>query len=283
MGVTDRSQGILDRTVEADNGDQAHALAAAANLSLNGTEPRRARHDDIPTSTNPGVPRKTEDDDGRDGLDGDVESMSGESIPRAALETTLYAGNAARILDMNDALRECGLEEFFSLPKVAVIGNQSSGKSSLIEAISQIKVPRDDKRCTKCPIELRLRSGKMQWKCDVSLKLDYDVPDRLKGTIYHFASTASRPRVESILKYAQWSVLNAGIDNHPLRTYEELLNADPPVDLNQTSGPNFSRNVVLVKIEGGPINVDLVDLPGIIVADESVLTYPKVLAIANSP
>ena len=79
MGVTDRSQGILDRTVEADNGDQAHALAAAANLSLNGTEPRRARHDDIPTSTNPGVPRRNENG-GEDGVDVDVESMSGESI-----------------------------------------------------------------------------------------------------------------------------------------------------------------------------------------------------------
>ena len=43
------------------------------------SEPRRARQDDIPTSTNPGVPRRNENG-GEDGVDGDVESMSGESI-----------------------------------------------------------------------------------------------------------------------------------------------------------------------------------------------------------
>jgi len=281
MTVTDGSHRILDPPIEADKGVQGHDLAGAvANLSLDEQEPRPARRDDIPTGVNPASPRRNEED-GEDGRDVIVDStssrMSGKSIPLTTLETTPYADNSARILDLNDALRECGLEEFFPLPKVAVIGNQSSGKSSLIEAISQIKVPRDDKRCTKCPMDMRLRSGKTQWKCDVSLKLDYDVPDRLRGTTYHFATTTFRPQVESILKYAQWSVLNAGSDDRSLRTYEELLNADPPVDLNQTLGPTFSRNVILVKIEGAPVNVNFMDLPGIIVADESVLKPPKSL------
>jgi len=85
------------------------------------------------------------------------------------------------------------------------------------------------------------------------------------------------------LKYAQRSVLNTGVDNQHLRTYEELLKAGTSVELNQTLGPNFSRNFILVKIDGGPISVNFVDLPGIIVADESILTGSKVLAIANSP
>jgi len=130
-----------------------HTLdAAAANLNVR-NEPRRARHNDIPTRPNPGVTRRNEDA-GEDGEDDDVQSMSGESSSPTALETAPYAGNAGRILELNDALRECRLEQFFSLPKAAVIGNKSSGKGSLLEAISQIKVPRDDKGCTKCPIEL---------------------------------------------------------------------------------------------------------------------------------
>ena len=153
LTVTDRSQSILDRTVEADKRVQVHTLdAAAANLNVR-NEPRRARHNDIPTRPNPGVTRRNEDA-GEDGEDDDVQSMSGESSSPTALETAPYAGNAGRILELNDALRECRLEQFFSLPKAAVIGNKSSGKGSLLEAISQIKVPRDDKGCTKCPIEL---------------------------------------------------------------------------------------------------------------------------------
>jgi ABC-type branched-subunit amino acid transport system ATPase component len=38
------------------------------------------------------------------------------------------------------------------LPKCVVLGEQSSGKSSVIEAISGVRTPRASGTCTRCPL-----------------------------------------------------------------------------------------------------------------------------------
>ena len=54
------------------------------------------------------------------------------------------------LLEAINALRHQGVEDLISpLPKIVVVGDQSTGKSSLIEAISEIKVPRDAGTCTR--------------------------------------------------------------------------------------------------------------------------------------
>lgn len=40
------------------------------------------------------------------------------------------------------------------------VGNQSAGKSSVLESISGIQFPRDSGTCTRCPTRLQLRSIK---------------------------------------------------------------------------------------------------------------------------
>jgi GTP-binding protein EngB required for normal cell division len=48
-------------------------------------------------------------------------------------------------------------KEQYQLPKVVVIGTESSGKSSLLERITKCQIfPRDGKLCTKCPIKVKL-------------------------------------------------------------------------------------------------------------------------------
>ena len=47
-------------------------------------------------------------------------------------------------------LRQLGIEGLeVPLPKIVVVGDQSAGKSSLIEALSEIKVPRSSGTCTR--------------------------------------------------------------------------------------------------------------------------------------
>ena len=48
----------------------------------------------------------------------------------------------------------------YELPKVIVIGNESTGKSSLLENITKCQLfPRDSKLCTKCPIHVKMTNG----------------------------------------------------------------------------------------------------------------------------
>ena len=65
-------------------------------------------------------------------------NMNADPAP-SSLGSTRYARDLNNIIK---ALKEAGTEEQVPLPKIAVIGNQRSGKTSSIEAICQIQVPR---------------------------------------------------------------------------------------------------------------------------------------------
>lgn len=45
------------------------------------------------------------------------------------------------------------------LPAIVVVGDQSSGKSSVLESISGIALPRGGNLVTRCPLQLALRRG----------------------------------------------------------------------------------------------------------------------------
>lgn len=61
------------------------------------------------------------------------------------------------LLDSVDCLRSQGISHYVSLPQIIVCGDQSSGKSSVLEAISGVSFPIKSNLCTRFPIELVLR------------------------------------------------------------------------------------------------------------------------------
>jgi GTPase SAR1 family protein len=69
-------------------------------------------------------------------------------------------------------------EKNYQLPKVIVIGTESSGKSSLLERITKCQLfPRDGKICTKCPIKVKLQNGKPSY----SIQLPNDTIQQLEN------------------------------------------------------------------------------------------------------
>ncbi|KFV45102.1 Interferon-induced GTP-binding protein Mx, partial [Gavia stellata] len=77
-----------------------------------------------------------------------------------AAEHTLYNQYEEKIrpcIDLIDSLRALGIEKDLALPAIAVIGDQSSGKSSVLEALSGIALPRGNGIVTRCPLELKLK------------------------------------------------------------------------------------------------------------------------------
>jgi hypothetical protein len=70
---------------------------------------------------------------------------------------SLRTAEQIQLLDLVDSLRAEGLSEFTALPQLIVCGDQSSGKSSLLEAISGVPFPRKDNLCTRFATEVILR------------------------------------------------------------------------------------------------------------------------------
>ncbi|KAI1754070.1 P-loop containing nucleoside triphosphate hydrolase protein [Xylaria castorea] len=68
------------------------------------------------------------------------------------------SGERKALLDTVDGLRKLGIGRFVDLPQIIVVGDQSSGKSSVLEAISRVRFPIKDGLCTRFATEFVLRT-----------------------------------------------------------------------------------------------------------------------------
>ncbi|KAI0746433.1 P-loop containing nucleoside triphosphate hydrolase protein [Daedaleopsis nitida] len=187
------------------------------------------------------------------------------------LTTTTYAKSSKELIDFVAQLRSHGAHIDLELPRIVVIGNQSAGKSSLVEAISGINVPRDPGTCTRCPMECRL-SHSNQWSCQVKIRWEYSNGSkrRLEVEEVDFGPRLfDKADVELMLRRAQAAVLNPDTPLHHFLAKDDKA-IRLPVFGHQLQ---FSRNVVCVELVGPDLaDLSFVDLPGIVQnADEEIV------------
>ena len=63
------------------------------------------------------------------------------------------------LLDKIDKLFACGAGEYVPLPQLIVVGDQSSGKSSVLEGLTSLPFPRDSGLCTRFATHITFRRG----------------------------------------------------------------------------------------------------------------------------
>ncbi|KAK9952341.1 hypothetical protein ABG768_018186, partial [Culter alburnus] len=109
--------------------------------------------------------RSADDDKDSDSSQNESEEIKGEV--HSHLEESIRP-----YIDLIDTLRSVGIQKDLALPTIAVIGDQSSGKSSVLEALSGVALPRGSGIVTRCPLELRLKkvTGGVSWKAVLSYR-----------------------------------------------------------------------------------------------------------------
>ncbi|KAK8008296.1 P-loop containing nucleoside triphosphate hydrolase protein, partial [Apiospora marii] len=70
---------------------------------------------------------------------------------------SLTSDDSRKIFDLVDSLSSYGINNYLDLPQIIVCGDQSSGKSSVLEAISRVPFAASDGLCTRFATEIVLR------------------------------------------------------------------------------------------------------------------------------
>ena len=71
-----------------------------------------------------------------------------------------YNQRVRPLLDAVDRLRNLKImKEGIELPSIVVVGDQSSGKSSVLESLAGISLPRGQGICTRVPLIMRLQKS----------------------------------------------------------------------------------------------------------------------------
>ncbi|OBZ65815.1 Interferon-induced GTP-binding protein Mx [Grifola frondosa] len=186
---------------------------------------------------------------------GDAETHGG-----IGLSDLQYSSGRRKMLDLVNGMHSTGVQVDIDLPMIAVIGSQSAGKSSLIESISGITLPRASGTCTRCPTECRLAYSSDPWQCIVSLHFLTDELGRSLGKprIESFGQIIfHKTEVEERIRRAQRAILNPSTNYHKFLDGED---ADP-IDRELT----FSSNWVSLQISGDDVaDLSFCDLPGLI-------------------
>ena len=147
-----------------------------------------------------------------------------------------------KFISIIDELRDFGLQSYVSLPRIAVLGLQSAGKSSLLESIVGFDfLPRGEGVVTRRPLELRLVHA-------VDVKEPYGVFEKISNEKFNSFSKIRDKIVEYTNKDAG---VRKGIINSPITL--TVYSANCP-DLSLVDLPGITK--IPVRDSDHPLNIE---------------------------
>ncbi|KAL2310357.1 hypothetical protein Nmel_002006 [Mimus melanotis] len=214
-----------------------------------------------------------------------------------AAEHTLsnqYEEKIRPCIDLVDSLRALGIEKDLSLPAIAVIGDQSSGKSSVLEALSGVALPRGTGIVTRCPLELKLKrlpegqawQGKISYRnvtqelqdpseVDRAIRQAQDIVAGPRGAISgHLISLEVRsPDVPDLTLIDLPGIARVAVGDQP-----EDIGDQIKMLLRRHIGCKETVNLVVV-----PCNVDIATTEALKMAQEVDPTGERTIGILTKP
>lgn len=173
---------------------------------------------------------------------------------RVALESSqlrknlsLQSSRTSNRLNQIDRIRANGVGDHIALPQLVVCGDQSAGKSSVLEGISGIPFPRQEGLCTRFATEIILRHDPADIRITASITPHQSRDDQEKATLkgYHRRLDDFK-ELPGIINEAGRLMGVRGTDT-------------------QADGPAFAADVLRLELVGDTgLHLTIVDLPGLI-------------------
>ena len=173
---------------------------------------------------------------------------------------TLSTEEHMRKLDIVDQLHDLGIDhEGVDLPRLVVCGDQSSGKSSVLAAITRIPFPRQANTCTRFVTQIILRHDATNFSSEVSIEPGRERPDAEQARLKAF-----RGQIAS------------DFSNLP----EIIAAASKLIFIGIAQRNMFASDVLKIEIRGKDQQpLEILDLPGLIMNDRT--DGRDIAAVAN--
>ena len=137
-----------------------------------------------------------------------------------------YNDNIRPLLDLADKLTPLLKGTKIRIPRIASCGMQSHGKSSTLESITHISLPKGDGTVTICPIKISLRNSekeyaRIKFECDGESKYEEIDLDEISDKIIEYQN-----------KVKEKNALKEG----EIKLFDEVIQ----VEVNRKNAPNLT-------------------------------------------
>ncbi|KAL4926389.1 dynamin family protein [Aspergillus undulatus] len=154
------------------------------------------------------------------------------------------------LLEKFDKLFACNVGDYVALPQLIAVGDQSSGKSSVLEGLTGLPFPRDSTLCTRFATQIVFRRavGQASRRIQASIK------------------PAAQSHPECVARLKSWGrTETAHLDP---KAFSDMIHEVHTVmgirSLEDQSKPTFSRHVFRLEISGpDEDHLAVIDVPGI--------------------
>ncbi|MCJ1478749.1 hypothetical protein MMC13_007433 [Lambiella insularis] len=159
----------------------------------------------------------------------------------------------AKRLEQIDRLYELRLDQYISLPVLAVVGDQSSGKSSVLEGLTSLPLPRDSGLCTRFPTQIVFKRSRTK-RIEVSIIPSTEPGERKKVQILDFSN---RHRQDGAL-FDSSDLLSV------LREAAEIMEVLSAGQSPEDTLNSFSNDILKIEMAGPEHeHFSVIDLPGL--------------------
>ncbi|KXS94723.1 hypothetical protein AC579_9202 [Pseudocercospora musae] len=171
------------------------------------------------------------------------------------------------MLEKIDQLFACGVGELVALPQIVVVGDQSSGKSSVLEGLIQKPLPRDTGLCTRFATQIVFRRAAEE-QVKVSIIPDLDAS------------------LEHVSRAKQWGKTMSSLESDMFKKIMQEAHKEMGLSSNRDDGekkPTFSNDVLRLEISGpNQEHLSVIDVPGIFKSTtEGVTTKADIQLVRN--
>jgi len=188
-----------------------------------------------------------------------------DSLPTTSSIKAFLSDEQRELMDLVDQLRRAGLSSILQLPQIVVCGDQSSGKSSVLEAITEIPFPRKENLCTRFATEIILRRD-MESSIVCKINPDANRPDEDVNKLRTFSRSIKDFKELPCLMAEATALMGLGSK----RAFStdvlsiEICGPNQPQLYVRFPATNLSKVSVVVGALIVNFGSSLVDLPGLI-------------------